>query len=103
MNGETKFAMAEVQESTFPLPLIEKQKQKVGSMVVYRGGTFTVAISWMDVEEKGFTHRIIAEGISRRSYKDKPSTLGDQIALGRSSAALEMKLAKRIIYRPFMG
>ncbi len=75
-----------------------------GSMVIYRGTSFTLAISWADIFEKGKHRRIVAEGVARRSHLDSPlSSIGDSIALGRSDKALSKKLKGKVIHNVLMG
>ena len=79
---------------------VELEPEKLKLEVAYRGVVYTVARA---VYPSGAERPVVAEGVARRSCKDKPSLLGEEIALGRAEAALRRKLAKKPVHRVLMG
>ncbi len=83
-----------MQKYNFDLAKLEEE-------VVYQGNTFTVTrITY----ENGEGRKIVAEGVSRRSYVDPPDPeMGRTISTGRALKALQKKINHEIVRHNFMG
>jgi hypothetical protein len=74
---------------------LESLKEKATVYIAYYGQKFTVATASLKIGETIFN----AEGISRQSHLDKPSTkVGAEVAAGRALKALCIKLKKGTEY-----
>lgn len=87
------------------IPANTEPKLEYEYEIMYSGTIFTVVrCTATHRNEKGSKFLAEAEGVARRSYRDKPNfPLGIEIASGRALKAVKMKLAKKIIHNNFMG